>query len=231
MAEINKDAPKIWKSPEEILAEEQEVNNQLTITEENKVPTLPVEERLSIIENEASDNDKGILNSLVEISKTAEVLKKIDNEELQEGRNLVLKAWYDAFIQNKLQNSHTIEKVIAGLADKLLNNLDNLDLEQAGILIEKLSNVNAIIAQRNPVTLGDPTYGQGGQPAVSLTINNATGENSNINNPTLNVGTGPSVTQLKEVTSLNNSVKAWGTAPMQKKVNPVTDVESEESKS
>lgn len=224
MADINADAPKIWKSPEEILAEQEiNKNQELMIPEEPSVPTLPIEDRLHIIDKEASDNDKGILNALVEVSKTANVLKQIDNEETQEGRNLVLKAWYDAFIQNKMQNSHTIEKVIAGLADRLLNNIDSLDLEQTGILIEKLSNVNAIMAQRNPTTLGDPTYGQGGQPAVNLTINNATAEGASINNPTLNVGGRPPVPNLDGLNSLNNAMTGWKGAP--KKVTPVVDVE------
>ena len=224
MADINADAPKIWKSPEEILAEQEiNKNQELMIPEEPSVPTLPIEDRLQIIDKEASDNDKGILNALVEVSKTANVLKQIDNEETQEGRNLVLKAWYDAFIQNKMQNSHTIEKVIAGLADRLLNNIDSLDLEQTGILIEKLSNVNAIMAQRNPTTLGDPTYGQGGQPAVNLTINNATAEGASINNPTLNVGGRPPVQNLDSLNSLNNAMTGWKGAP--KKVTPVMDVE------
>lgn len=224
MADINADAPKIWKSPEEILAEQEiNKNQELMIPEEPSVPTLPIEDRLHIIDKEASDNDKGILNALVEVSKTANVLKQIDNEETQEGRNLVLKAWYDAFIQNKMQNSHTIEKVIAGLADRLLNNIDSLDLEQTGILIEKLSNVNAIMAQRNPTTLSDPTYGQGGQPAVNLTINNATAEGASINNPTLNVGGRPPVPNLDGLNSLNNAMTGWKGAP--KKVTPVMDVE------
>lgn len=228
MADINGDAPKIWKSPEEILAEQQQ-SQELTVPEEPSVPTLPVEERLDIIEKEASENDKGILNALVEVSKTANVLKQIDNEELQEGRNLVLKAWYDAFIQNKMQNSHTIEKVIAGLADRLLNNIDSLDLEQTGILIEKLSNVNAIMAQRNPTTFGDPTYGQGGgQPAVNLTINNATAEGASINNPTLNVGGRSPVQNLDGLNNLNNAMNGWKGAP--KKVTPVMDTESTEKK-
>lgn len=230
MADINGDAPKIWKSPEEILAEQEAQKNQeLIVPEEPSVPTLPVEERLDIIEKEASENDKSILNALVEVSKTANVLKQIDNEELQEGRNLVLKAWYDAFIQNKMQNSHTIEKVIAGLADRLLNNIDSLDLEQTGILIEKLSNVNAIMAQRNPTTLGDPMYGQsGGQPAVNLTINNATGENSNINAQSLNVGGRPPVSNLDGLNNLNNAMNGWKGAP--KKVMPVTDTTGTEKK-
>ena len=230
MADINGDAPKIWKSPEEILAEQEAQKSQeLTVPEEPSVPTLPVEERLDIIEKEAADNDKGILNALVEVSKTANVLKQIDNEELQEGRNLVLKAWYDAFIQNKMQNSHTIEKVIAGLADRLLNNIDSLDLEQTGILIEKLSNVNAIMAQRNPTTLGDPMYGPGGgQPAVNLTINNATAEGASINNPTLNVGGKSPVQNLDGLNSLNNAMTGWKGAP--KRVNPVMDTEGTEKK-
>ena len=117
----------------------------------------------------------------------------------------------------------TIEKVIAGLADRLLNNIDSLDLEQTGILIEKLSNVNAIMAQRNPTTLGDPTYGQGGQPAVNLTINNATAEGASINNPTLDVGGRPPVQNLDSLNSLNNAMTGWKGAP--KKVTPVMDVE------
>lgn len=219
MADINGDAPKIWKSPEEILAEQQQ-SQELTVPEEPSVPTLPVEERLDIIEKEASENDKGILNALVEVSKTANVLKQIDNEELQEGRNLVLKAWYDAFIQNKMQNSHTIEKVIAGLADRLLNNIDSLDLEQTGILIEKLSNVNAIMAQRNPTTFGDPTYGQqgGGQPAVNLTLNNITGDGAGVTQNTVNVGKQPPIANLDSLNSLNNTMRSWQGAP--RRVNP-----------
>lgn len=228
--EGSSDTPKIWKSPEEIQQEQEQQNNsscELVPQDEYDIVTLPVEEREQIIDAEASNRDKSILHSLVEISKTADVLKKIDNEELQDGRNKVLKAWYDAFIQNKMVNSHKIEEVIAGLADRLLNNIDNLDLEQTGILLEKLSNVNAIMAQRN---FSDPSVGMpaGGQPApaVNLTINNAA-EGSSINNPTLNVG-GPSpVKNLDNLSNLNSAMNAWNGAP--RKVHTV-DAESTEKK-
>lgn len=228
MLNDNGDTPKIWKSPEEILAEQQETSKNLVVPEEPEVPTLPVEERLSIIENEASENDKDILNALVEVSKTANVLKKIDNEELQDGRSKVLKAWYDAFIQSKMQNSHTLEKVISGLADKLLANIDNIDLETAGNLIEKFANVNAIMAQRNPTTFGDPGYSGGNGPLVNLTLNNATAEGASINNPTVNIGNQPPVQNLETLNTLSSNIKSWGNAP--KKVKPIIEAETVGSK-
>jgi len=219
------DQPRIWTG-DDVFTEEipEESVTDLTIVDDT--PQLPsVEEQEALVKDSSlKEESKSMLNALVELNKTANILAQIQNDETVEMQNKVIQATCTAFIQHRMMNNQTAELVKNKILGNLVENIDVLDLETQAKIYNDLTEVSAIDAQqafsRGPGG-GAGVPGSGG--GINLTINNATAEGASINNPTLNVGgaSGPSITQLKEVTSLNNSVKAWGSAPMPKKVNPI----------
>ena len=220
------DQPKIWTGDDVFVDDipQEDVSTDLTVVDET--PQLPtVEEQITIIDkSDLNDENKSMLNALVELNKTASVLAQIQNEETVELQNKVIQAICTNFVTERMRNNSTAELVKNKILGNLVEHIDVLDLETQAKIYSDLTEVSSIdnqqaMAKMSGASGGIPGTGSGG---INLTINNATAEGASINNPTLNVGTaGPSITQLKEVTSLNNSVKAWGTALMPKKVNPI----------
>ena len=221
------DQPKIWTGDDVFVDDipQEDVSTDLTVVDET--PQLPtVEEQITIIDkSDLNDENKSMLNALVELNKTASVLAQIQNEETVELQNKVIQAICTNFVTERMRNNSTAELVKNKILGNLVEHIDVLDLETQAKIYSDLTEVSSVdnqqaMAKMSGASGGIPGTGSGG--GINLTINNATAEGASINNPTLNVGTaGPSITQLKEVTSLNNSVKAWGTAPMPKKVNPI----------
>lgn len=215
------DQPRIWTG-EDVFTEEETTTTDLAIVDET--PQLPsVEEQVNIIaESDLKDENKNMLNALVELNKTAAILTQIQNDETVELQNKVIQAICTNFVTERMRNNQTAELVKNKILGNLVENIDVLDLETQAKIYNDLTEVSSIDNQQAMAKMG----GASGMPSssgggINLTINNATAEGASINNPTLNVGGGPSITQLKEVTSLNNSVKAWGSAPMPKRVNPI----------
>lgn len=224
------DQPKIWTGDDVFTDEiEPEQNTELVVIDETpKLPTLEEQEDI-VNSSDLKDENKTLLGALVELNKTSAILTQIQNDETIEMQNKVIQATCTSFIHNRMMNNITAEQLKNKLLTNLLQNIDVLDLETQSKIYNDLTEVSAIDAQQALAKMSGASGGMsgGGSGGINLTINNATAEGASINNPTLNVGTaGPSITQLKEVTSLNNSVKAWGSAPMPKKV--VTDTESVE---
>lgn len=219
------DQPRIWTGDDVFVDEiPEETGTDLTTIDET--PQLPsLEEQASIVEDSnLKDENKKMLGALVELNKTAAILAQIQNDETIEMQNKVIQATCTNFIQSRMMNNNTAEALKNKLLNNLIQNIDVLDLETQAKIYNDLTEVSAIDAQQALAKMSGSTgtpSGTGG--GINLTINNATAEGASINNPTLNVGgaAGPSITQLKEVTSLNNSVKAWGSAPMPKKVTPI----------
>ena len=224
------DQPRIWTGDDVFTDEIQpEQTTDLAIIDET--PQLPtVEEQENIVkEANIKEENKTLLGALVELNKTSAILAQIQNDETIEMQNKVIQATCTSFIHNRMMNNITAEQLKNKLLTNLIQNIDVLDLETQSKIYNDLTEVSAIDAQQALAKMSGASGGMpnGGSGGINLTINNATAEGASINNPTLNVGTaGPSITQLKEVTSLNNSVKAWGAAPMPKKV--VTDTEGVE---
>ena len=218
------DQPRIWTG-EDVFTEDvpQDIaSTDLTIVDEPQLPS--VEEQVNIIHtSDLKDENKSMLNALVELNKTAAILAQIQNEETVELQNKVIQAICTNFVTERMRNNSTAELVKNKILGNLVEHIDVLDLETQAKIYNDLTEVSSIDNQQ---AMAKMSGGNGGMPGssgggINLTINNATAEGASINNPTLNVGQGPSITQLKEVTSLNNSVKAWGSAPMPKKVNPI----------
>jgi hypothetical protein len=224
------DQPKIWTG-DDVFTDEitpEQTTDLAIIDETPKLPTLEEQEDI-VNSSDLKDENKTLLGALVELNKTSAILAQIQNDETIEMQNKVIQATCTSFIHNRMMNNITAEQLKNKLLTNLLQNIDVLDLETQSKIYNDLTEVSAIDAQQALAKMSGASGGMSGNGSggINLTINNATAEGASINNPTLNVGTaGPSITQLKEVTSLNNSVKAWGSAPMPKKV--VTDTESVE---
>lgn len=221
------DQPKIWTG-EDVFGDDviEQSTDLVTVDETPQLPS--VEEQIDIIHtSDLKEENKSMLNALVELNKTASILTQIQNEETIELQNKVIQAICTNFVTERMRNNSTAELVKNKILGNLVEHIDVLDLETQAKIYNDLTEVSSIDNQQAMAKMSGSSGsmpGSGG--GINLTINNATAEGASINNPTLNVGTGPSITQLKEVTSLNNSVKAWGSAPMPKKV--VTDTEGVE---
>jgi len=222
------DQPKIWTGDDVFTEDVPEITEEqgtdLTVVDET--PQLPsLEEQESIVkDSNLTDENKSMLGALVELNKTAAILAQIQNDETIEMQNKVIQATCTNFIQSRMMNNSTAEALKNKLLLNLMQNIEVLDLETQAKIYNDLTETSAIDAQQALAKITGGTGASNGTGGgINLTINNATAEGASINNPTLNVGgaAGPSITQLKEVTSLNNSVKAWGSAPMPKKVNPI----------
>lgn len=219
------DQPRIWTGEEDFIEnnlEEQTTN--LTVVDEPPLPS--VEEQIDIIHtSDLKDENKSMLNALVELNKTAAVLAQIQNEETVELQNKVIQAICTNFVTERMRNNSTAELVKNKILGNLVEHIDVLDLETQAKIYNDLTEVSSIDNQQAMAKMagGSGSVPGSGSGGINLTLNNITGDNAGVTQNTLAVGgvAGPSITQLKEVTSLNNSVKAWGSAPMPKKVNPI----------
>ena len=83
------DQPKIWTGDDVFVDDipQEDVSTDLTVVDET--PQLPtVEEQITIIDkSDLNDENKSMLNALVELNKTASVLAQIQNEETVELQN------------------------------------------------------------------------------------------------------------------------------------------------
>lgn len=232
---MSNDFPKYWVD-EEIDPETGEIIENtanlvpVPVEEEIPLPTIAEQKATVTAATDISDESKGMLNSLIEMNSIAQTLTAIRNNETQEQRKTVITAWCENFIQSRMRNNATAELLKSRLLERLLNNLDNLDLDTTSRIYTDLSDVSSVDAQQAIATI----MGSGGIPGVgsqqggiSLTINNATSDGATITNNTLNANP-QQVGQLKEVNTLNSSIKAWNNIPLPKK--KVVDVEYIEEK-
>lgn len=206
-----------------------ELNNTSTTdimeVEETPVPVLTPEEKLEEIKS-ASEEHKDLLTALVEINKTADVLKKIDTEESMADRNKVLNIVFENFAQKRYMTNLKIEELKLDLIKSVMDNLDNLDLETRIDTIEKLHNMTTLDAQKalSNVSRGNNDMPMGNMPGgVNITLNNASGNGSidstTNSGPQINLNQGTTPDQLKDVASLNSTLKSWKETGAPRKVN------------
>lgn len=217
------DEPRIWTEeiPGEINEEDyynQESAGELVQVEENPLPTL--EEQKAIVEtSDITPENKSMLGQLIEISKVSQVLKNLTNTEVEEQRSALLDATCAVFIQARMQNNMQLETLKQKVIKRLEDNIENMDLELANEVLTNIAQVTSTDATNamSNIRGGMPGVSNGGMPGVNLTINNATAEGSQITTNTLNANP-QQVQQLKEVASLNSSLKAWSNIPGKKPV-------------
>lgn len=213
---MSNDYPKYWNEEEidpetgEIISPSAEL---VPVKEEIPLPTI--EEQKTIVSSaiDLNPKDRGLLNSLVEMNNVAQTLLALRTQETAEQRRTVIQAWCENFINARMQNNVTAEKLKQRLLIRLINNIDNLDLQTVSQIYNDLSETSSVDAQQAMASINGGTGTVGGSSGINLTINNATSEGASITNNTLNASP-QNASTTKEVSILNNSIKAWGKVPL-----------------
>lgn len=222
---MSNDLPKIWDEnikydPEtgEIIEEYQ--NTDLLVIED-EIPLPTIEEQSEIVATSTiSEENKGMLNSLIEMNAVAQTLAAIRSNESAEQRKNVISMICENFVSSRMRNNATAEILKNKLLERLLNNIDHLDLETTARIYNDLSDTSSVDAQQAMAQLNGGGMGNtGGSGGINLTINNA-GEGAAITTNTLNA-TGQGISHLKETATLNASLKAWNNIPLPKKKNVI----------
>ena len=213
------DFPKYWNDETDNTTEVETFDNtsQLIPIEETKpLPTIAEQTKI-VAESDISEENKGLLQGLVEINNVAKTLEAIRSEETQEQRRTVLTAFCESFVGARLKNNLVAEELKRKLLNRLLSNIDNLDLELTSRIYVDLQETMAVdLQQANAQIMGQQGAPIGNQTGTVVNLNLATGENSNVINNTLNANP-QQVGQLKEVAAMNTSIKAWSNVPLPKK--------------
>lgn len=213
---MSNDYPKYWNE-EEIDSETGEIISPsaelVPVKEEIPLPTI--EEQKTIVSSaiDLNPKDRGLLNSLVEMNNVAQTLLALRTQETAEQRRTVIQAWCENFINARMQNNVTAETLKQRLLIRLINNIDNLDLQTVSQIYNDLSETSSVDAQQAMASINGGTGTVGGSSGINLTINNATSEGASITNNTLNASP-QNASTTKEVSILNNSIKAWGKVPL-----------------
>lgn len=208
---MSNDYPKYWNE-EEIDPETGEIisSSAELVPIEEEVPLPTIEEQKTIVSSaiDLNSKDRGLLNSLVEMNGVAQTLLAIKAQETADQRRTVIQAWCENFINARMQNNIIAETLKQRLLARLIDNVDNLDLTTTASIYNDLSETSSVDAQQAMASINVGSGSGGGSSGINLTINNATSEGASITNNTLNAGS-QQVGQLKEVASMNTSLKAW----------------------
>lgn len=217
---MSDDLPKYWNEETGEIEEGVFDNTSLLMPVEETVPLPTISEQRQIVEedNELSDESKGMLASLIEMNKVAQTLDVIRSSETAEQRKGVVNAWCEAFVSSRMRNNVVAEELKSRLLMRLMDNVDNLDLETTSRIYNDLHDVSNVDSQQALASVngGQSQFTSPNGGGINLTINNATSEGASITNNTLNAG-GQPITQLKEVSSMNSSIKAWSNVPLPKR--------------
>ena len=221
------DQPRVW-NPEVMMEDEQPQSTEIMTVEETPLPTI-AEQKDIIKESDISEENKGMLNALVEMNNVAQTLIALRSSETAEQRKTFLTAICENFVSARMRNNSVAEQLKAKLLERLLNNIENLDLETVSKIYTDLSEVSSVDSQQAIANINGGGS-SGNTPGSGPTFNFAFGEGAQATSNTLAVGKGAetSVSHLKEVASMNNSLKAWGNIPTKKPI--VVDAESVEKK-
>lgn len=218
----NNDTPKIWNEdnikydPEtgEIL--EDFDNQPMDIVPVEEIPLPSINEQKEIVANsDVSEEGKHLLGSLVEMNNIANTLSMLRNSETIEQRKTVITAMCEAFINERMRNNIVAEDLKRKLLERLLVNVDNLDLQTTAQIYNDLHDTSSVDSQQAMTNLngGNPMVPGAGGTTVNLNL--ATGEGANMNVNTLNAQP-QQIQQLKEVAALNTSIRAWQNIPGKK---------------
>lgn len=220
---MSDDLPKMWVEEIEpncdpVTGEIIETNTQALMPIEEEIPLPTISEQKDIVKNSSiNEENKGMLRALVEMNNVAETLALIRSNESAEQRKTVITAWCENFMNSRMRNNVVAETLKAKLLERLLNNIDNLDLQTTAQIYNDLSDVSNVDAQQAMANINGGAGAIPGQGSgINLTINNATSEGASITTNTLNAQP-QQVGQLKEVVTLNSSIKAWSNIPLPKK--------------
>lgn len=223
------DQPKIWTGDDVFTDEIPQDTSSTDLTLVDETPQLPsVEEQIDIIHtSDLKDENKSMLNALVELNKTASVLAQIQNEETVELQNKVIQAICTNFVTERMRNNSTAELVKNKILGNLVEHIDVLDLETQAKIYNDLTEVSSIdnqqaIAKISGGSAGIPGTGSGG---INLTLNNITGDNAGVTQNTLAVNTQAPVQNLDTLNNLSSNLNSWKNAP--KKITPINTTGTE----
>lgn len=214
------DTPRIWNDDIEYDPETGEIienpseQGDIVPVEETPLPTI--EQQNDIIKNsDLSKENKELLSSIVELNAICEIMDKTAMTETQENQKRAIQLICENFLAQRFRNNQTAEQLKHALLERLLNNIENLDLATTAQIYNDLHDVTsqeAITAFGQLLGGGAAIPGTNG--GINLTINNA-GEGAAITTNTLNAQP-QQIQQLKEVASLNTSLRAWQNIPGKK---------------
>lgn len=211
------DFPKYWNEETGEITETFDNTSQLVPIDEELKPLPTIAEQKDIVNaSDISEENKGLLQGLIEINNVAKTLEAIRNEETQEQRKTVLTAFCESFVGARLRNNMVAEDLKRRLLQRLLDNIDNLDLELTSRIYVDLQETMAVDLQQANAQIMGQNAPVGNQTGTVVNLNLATGENSNVTNNTLNANP-QQVGQLKEVAAMNTSIKAWSNVPLPKR--------------
>lgn len=223
------DQPQLWIDETE---KKEDFLGELTIQDSQEitiVEEMPIEKQKELIEAEAPDDYKDALTSLVEVSQMTNILEAVDTEKSQYTRRRMLDLLSENFIRKRLSTNEKLESLKLDLLNRVWDNIEQIDLTTSFEMLSRIHEITAMEAAKpiggytDPSMAGVPGGLGGATPAVNLTINNATGADSQITTNSMSIGAKPPVEDLKTVSKLSETVKAWGNVP--KKVQPIVDVE------
>ena len=218
---MSDDLPKYWNEETGEVVDSEIVDTQASLMPIEDVTPLPtIAEQKQVVNNdtELSKESKSMLSSLIEMNKVAQTLDAIRSSETAEKRKTVVNAWCEAFISSRMRNNVVAEELKSKLLLRLMDRVDNLDLDTAARIYTDLHDVSNTDASQALASMNGEVGYVGNQSGsnINLTINNATSDGASITNNTLNAG-GQPVAQLKEVSTMNSSIKAWNTIPLPKR--------------
>lgn len=218
---MSDDLPKYWNEETGEVVDSEIVDTQASLMPIEDVTPLPtIAEQKQVVNNdtELSKESKSMLSSLIEMNKVAQTLDAIRSSETAEKRKTVVNAWCEAFISSRMRNNVVAEELKSKLLLRLMDRVDNLDLDTAARIYTDLHDVSNTDASQALASMNGEVGYVGNQSGsnINLTINNATSDGASITNNTLNTG-GQPITQLKEVSTMNSSIKAWNTIPLPKR--------------
>ncbi|MBO4622557.1 MAG: hypothetical protein J5691_01585 [Bacilli bacterium] len=220
------DQPKIWTGDDVFVDDmpQEMPGTDIATIEEAPLPSLEEQENIVATSNLKEDN-KNMLNALVELNKTAAILAQIQNDETVEMQNKVIQATCTNFVQTRMMNNATAEALKNKLLGNLMQNIDVLDLETQAKIYNDLTEVSSIDMQQALAKMGGSTGTPMGNTGggINLTLNNITGDGAGVTQNTVAVGTTPPVSNLDTLNNLSTAMGTWKNAP--KKVKPVVDVE------
>ena len=218
---MSDDLPKYWNEETGEVLDSEIVDTQaslMPIEDVTPLPTISEQKQVVNDDTELSKESKSMLSSLIEMNKVAQTLDAIRSSETAEKRKTVVNAWCEAFISSRMRNNVVAEELKSKLLLRLIDRVDNLDLDTAARIYTDLHDVSNTDASQALASMNGEVGYVGNQSGnnINLTINNATSDGASITNNTLNAG-GQPVAQLKEVSAMNSSIKAWNTIPLPKR--------------
>lgn len=219
---MENDTPKVWNNTAALVQNEYPQQEMVEVQEEKPLPSIEEQQR-ELEKSGITGINYNMVNTLIEMNKVAQLLQTVRATESEDGRRAVLRSFCEGFVHARMQNNIVAETLKAKLLARLLQNIDRLDLSTAAQIYIDLTQTMAVDTQMAMSAINgmNPSATTPISSGVTVNISNASGDAPTITNNTLNTDQGAA--QLKEVSLLNNNVKAWSnnTIPTQASIKKI----------